>query len=142
MVTAPALAALRDARAVAVVGGAVYAAVVFAWLSANGVYFATDNPLGVAIGLAYGLGGLFAMAAAPLYLLGRFSLVGPALATPWFLGNTVYQWAYGSHLHPLSSYLTVWPLLFGVAVAVGALEAAVRIAADRAVGSLGLRRLL
>jgi hypothetical protein len=33
-------------------------------------------------------------------------------------GETVYQWLYGAHLHPLSSYLTVWAILLRFVLAV------------------------
>lgn len=43
------------------------------------------------------------MAGVPLYLLFRVSLVTPAGASLWLLGDTVYQELYGDHLHPLFS---------------------------------------
>ncbi|GGK54477.1 hypothetical protein GCM10009067_03720 [Haloarcula sebkhae] len=62
--------------------------------------------------------------------------------TIWLLGNTVSQWLYGTHLHPLSSYLTVWPLLLGVAVGADVGEAVVRISIDRSLDRFGLRPLV
>lgn len=133
---------VRDPRVIAVLGGFVYAVVVFAWLRSNGVYWSTADPLATAAALGYALGGLFLMGAVPLYLLGRLSLATPTLVTLWLLGDTVYQWAYGVHLHPLSSYLTVWPLLFGMALAAGVLEALVRLATQRLTDRGGLRPLV
>lgn len=104
----------HDPRVLAALAGLVYAVVVFAWLRANGVSWTTTDPLATAGALAYGLGGLFLLGAVPVYLLGRLSLVTPVMVTLGLLGDTVYQWAYGAHLHPLSSYLIVWPLLFGL----------------------------
>jgi hypothetical protein len=133
---------LRDPRLIAVLGGLVYAVVVFAWLRANGVYWTTTDPLATAAALGYALGGLFVMSAVPLYLLGRLSLATPALVTLWLLGDTVYQWAYGVHLHPLSSYLIVWPLLFGLALGAGILEAALRLVTQRLADRGGLGPLV
>lgn len=133
---------VRDPRALAAVGGLVYAAAVFAWLSAEGLHFTSDDPVTTAVGFGYGLGGLVLVGAVPLYLLVRFSLVTPVAATGLILGDTVYQHLYGSHLHPLSSYLIVWPLLFGLAVAPGAVEALIRYGLDRGFGRFGLRPLV
>lgn len=133
---------VRDPRVPAVLGGIVYAAVVFSWLSSEGLRFASGDPVTTAIGFGYSLGGLFLMGTVPLYLLVRFSLALPVAATGWILGNTIYQHLYGSHLHPLSSYLIVWPLLFGLALAPGAVEALIRFGLDRRVGRFGLRSLV
>ncbi|ACV47381.1 MULTISPECIES: hypothetical protein [Halomicrobium] len=133
---------LRDPRVIAAVGGIVYAAVVFAWLRANGVYWATDDVAATAFGVGYALVGLFLIGAVPLYLLVRLSLVTPAAATLWLLGKTVHQWAYGTHLHPLSSYLVVWPLLLGFALVPGLAEALVRYGTDRFVDRGGLGPLV
>ena len=130
-----------DLRAVAAAGGVVYAVAVLTWMLSNGVYFGTGDPLSTAFAAGYALFGLWVMAAVPLYLLGRASLAAPLLATGWALGNTAYQWAYGTHLHPLSSHLTVWPLLFALVLAAGAVEAVIRAGTDRVVGVGGLRRL-
>ena len=127
---------------IALGGGLVYAAVVFAWLRANGVYWTTSDPLVTTAALGYAVGGLFVMSAVPLYLLGRLSLATPALVTLWLLGDTVYQWADGTHLHPLSSYLTVWPLLFGLALAAGVVEAFLRLATQRFADRGGLEPLV
>jgi hypothetical protein len=130
-----------DLRIVAAVGGAVYAVAVFSWMVSNGVSVNAADPLSAGLAVGYAAGGLWLTAAVPLYLLGRASLVAPLLATGWLLGNTAYQWAYGTHLHPLSSHLTVWPLLFAVVLAAGAVEALIRLGTDRLAGVGGLRRL-
>lgn len=133
---------LRGAGAVAVTGGVVYAVVVLSWLFSAGVHFSSRQPGAVLFGAGYALLGMFLTAAVPLYLFGRFSLVSPPLATLFILGETVYQWAYGTHLHPLSSYLTVWPILLGFALAITAGEAILRVGLDRTVGRFGLRPVL
>ncbi|KKF39150.1 hypothetical protein FK85_30885 [Halorubrum saccharovorum] len=129
-----------DLRAAAAAGGVVYAVTVLAWMLSNGVSFDGGDPISTAFAVGYSVVGLWLMAAVPLYLLGRASLVSPLFATGWLLGNTAYQWAYGTHLHPLSSHLTVWPLLFAVVLAAGAGEALIRLGTDRVVGVGGLRR--
>lgn len=131
----------REPVGLAAFGGLVYAAAVFSWLRSNGLFLATDDPVVATVGLVYGVGGLFLIGAVPLYLLVRLSLVTPAGATAWFLGDTVYQHLYGAHLHPLSSYVTVWPILFGAALVPGVAEALVRIGLDRRLGAVGLRPL-
>jgi hypothetical protein len=128
--------------AVAVSGGVLYAVAVLSWLFANGVHFSSRDPTTLAFGAGYAAVGMVLVAAVPLYLCSRLSLVTPVFVTLWLLGNTVSQWFYGTHLHPLSSYLTVWPLLLGVAVGAGGVEAVVRIGIDRGVGRFGLRRLV
>ncbi|WP_244605279.1 hypothetical protein [Halorussus halobius] len=133
---------LRDARTVAVLGGVGYAVAVLSWLFSEGVHFASQEPGALVFGYGYALVGMFLTAAVPLYLFGRFSLVSPPLATLSLLGETAYQWAYGTHLHPLPSYLTVWPILLGFTLAVTAGEATLRVVLDRAVGRFGLRPLL
>lgn len=125
---------------VAVVGGGAYAALVLWWLFSSGVSM-SGSGMTAALGLAYAWVGLFLTGAVPLYLFGRLSLVTPPLATLWILGDTVYQWAYGTHLHPLSSYLTVWPLLLGVVVVIALGEAVGRLALQRATGRFGLSPL-
>jgi hypothetical protein len=62
--------------------------------------------------------------------------------TVWLLSNTVYQDLYGTHLHPLTSYLAVWPLLFGVAILAGVLEALIRLTTERTLDRGGFRRLV
>ncbi len=94
-------------RTVAVGGGALYVAAVLSWLFANGVHFSSQGPTALAFGASYAAVGLFLTGAVPLYLCSRLSLVTPVLVTLWLLGNTVSEWRYGTHLHPLSSYLTV-----------------------------------
>jgi len=127
---------------VAAVGGVLYAIGVLSWLFANGVHFTSEEPATVAFGATYAVAGMFLLAAVPLYLCARLSLGTPILVTLWLLGNTVYEWLYGTHLHPLSSYLTVWPLLLGVAVGAGVAEAVVRVGVDRGIGRFGLRPLI
>jgi hypothetical protein len=131
----------RSAGAVATACGIAYAVVVLAWIFSSGVYLADRSLPTVAVGLVFAGGGMFLTGAVPVYLLLRLSLVTPALMTLWILGETVCQWRYGTHLHPLSSYLTVWPLLLGVAVAVGMAEALVRTGIDHWTDRLGLRTL-
>ncbi|EMA24058.1 MULTISPECIES: hypothetical protein [Haloarcula] len=127
---------------VTAVGGVLYAVAVLSWLFANGVHFASQDPTTFAFGAGYAAVGMVLVAAVPLYLCSRLSLVTPVLMTLWLLGNTVSQWLYGTHLHPLSSYLTVWPLLLGVAVGAGVVEAVVRIGIDRTLDRSGLRPLV
>jgi hypothetical protein len=127
---------------VAVVGGVLYAIGVLSWLFSNGVHFSSQDPATLAFGAGYAVVGMFLTGAVPLYLCSRFSLVTPVFVTLWLLGDTVYEWLYGTHLHPLSSYLTVWPLLLGVAVGAGVVETAIRIGLDRSVGRFGLRPLV
>ena len=133
---------LRDARTVAVLGGVGYAVVVLSWLFSQGVHFSSRDPGMLLFGVGYALVGMVLTAAVPLYLFGRLSLVSPPLVTLSLLGETVYQWAYGTHLHPLSSYLAVWPLLLGFTLAITAAEAILRAGLDRGVGRFGLRPVL
>lgn len=130
---------LRDARTVAALGGGLYAVVVLSWLLSAGVRFSSGRGLTVVVGVGYALVGMFLTAAVPLYLLGRLSLVSAPLATLAMLGETVYQWLFGAHLHPLSSYLIVWPLLLGFVLAITLAEAVLRLGLDRAIGRFGLR---
>lgn len=95
--------------------------------------------MAVAFAFGYSLVGMFVTAAVPLYLFGRFSLVSAPLATLWLLGDTVYQWLYGAHLHPLSSYLIVWPILLGFVLVITLGEAVLRVGLDRTIGRFGLR---
>jgi len=131
----------RSAGVVSTACGVGYAVAVLAWILSSGVSFGDSSLPAVAVGLVYAGGGMFLTGAVPVYLLLRLSLVTPTLMTLWILGETVWQWRYGSHLHPLSSYLTVWPLLLGVAVAVGTAEALVRTGADHWFDRFGLRTL-
>jgi hypothetical protein len=131
----------RSAGAISTAAGVVYAIGVLTWIFSSGVYFADSSLPAVAVGLAYVGVGMFLIGSVPVYLLLRLSLVTPALTTVWILGTTVDQWLHGTHLHPLSSYLTVWPLLLGFAVGVGMAEALVRTGADHWFDHLGLRTL-
>jgi hypothetical protein len=133
---------VRDPLVVAGIGGIGYAAVVLSYLFSRGVYLSSENVGSVVIGVGYAVGGLILMAAVPLYLLARFSVVSPAGTTVWLLGNTVYLDLYGTHLHPLRSYLAVWPLLFGVAIVAGLSEALTRLTTERTLDRGGFRRLV
>ncbi|QIB75575.1 hypothetical protein G3I44_15510 [Halogeometricum borinquense] len=132
----------RKPLVIGVLGGLIYSVIVLWWSFSRGVYFASGDLLTVAIGVSYAVVGLFLMAAVPLFLLARFSLILPAGVTLWLLGNNVYQELYGTHLHPLSSYLTVWPLLFGMALAAGLLEVLIRYTTQRGFGRGGFRLLV
>ena len=127
---------------VGVVGGILYSAIMLSWMFSRGVYFSTGDLATVVTGLGYSVGGLFLMAAVPLFLFTRYSLILPAVTTIWFLGNTVYQELYGAHLHPLTSYLTVWPFLFGMAVGTGLVEVLIRVVTGRKFGRGRLRPLV
>lgn len=130
---------LHDPRTVAAFGGSLYAIVVLSWLFSVGVSPSSENSLMVVVGFGYALVGMFLTAAVPLYLFGRLSLVSAPLATLWVLEETVYQWLYGAHLHPLSSYLTVWPILLGFVLTITLAEAVLRLGLDRTIGRFGLR---
>jgi hypothetical protein len=133
---------VRDPTVIAGLGGVGYAAGVLSYMVSRGVYLSFESVGSVVIGIGYAVGGLILMAAVPLYLLARFSVVSPAGTTVWLLGNTVYQDLYGAHLHPLTSYLAVWPLLFGVAIGAGLSEALIRLATERTLDRGGFRRLV
>jgi len=132
------LAIRRTRPAVVMIGGLVYSIVILSWLLSSGVSV-TGSGIAAVAGMGYAWVGMFLTAAVPLYLFGRFSLGSPPLVTLWILGNTVYQWLYGAHLHPLSSYLTVWPLLLGVTLVITLGEVLLRVALDRTAGRFGLR---
>lgn len=132
--------ARRETHAVAIVGGVVYSIVALWWLFSSGVSVSGSGTAAV-VGVGYAWLGMFLTAAVPLYLLGRFSLVSPPLVTLWILGNTVYQWLYGAHLHPLSSYIIVWPLLLGFTLVVALGEVLLRVALARTTGRCGLRSI-
>ncbi|WP_338742247.1 hypothetical protein [Haloplanus salilacus] len=134
------LAARRTRATVVIGGGIVYSVVALSWLFSSGVSISGRGLVAV-VALGYAWLGTFLTAAVPLYLLARFSLVTPPLVTFGILGNTVYQWLYGAHLHPLSSYLTVWPLLLGVTLVITLGETLLRVALDRTSGRLGLRQI-
>jgi hypothetical protein len=101
---------LRDPVGIGILGGIVCAAAVLVWMFSRAVCFSPGDPGTVVAGLGYSVGGLVLVAAVPLYLLVRE--------------------LYGTHLHSLTSYLTVWPLLFGIAVVGGLVEAPIRVATD------------
>jgi hypothetical protein len=132
----------RDPLTVAVLGGVVYAVAVLSWLFSAGVSLSTESVTTTVFGVGYAVAGMFLTAAVPLYLFGRFSLVTAPLVTLWLLGNTVYQWLYGAHLHPLSSYLTVWPILLGFVLGITVGEAVLRVLLGRTTGRFGLRAVL
>jgi hypothetical protein len=125
---------IRHPISIGILGGVGYGAAVLGWMFSRGVYVSPGNPVSIVTGVGYAIGGLVLMAAVPLYLLARFSLILPTGMTIWLLGNTVYQELYGAHLHPLTSYLTVWPLLFGVAIGAGILEVFIRAVTERIIG--------
>ncbi|MFC7075431.1 hypothetical protein [Haloarcula halophila] len=131
----------HSAGVISTAGGVGYAVAVLTWIFSSGVSFGDSSLPAVAVGFLYAGGGMFLSGAVPLYLLLRLSLLTPTLMTLWILGDTVWQSLYGSHLHPLSSYLTVWPLLLGVAVAVGIVEALLRTGVDHWFDQFGLRTL-
>ena len=133
---------LRDARTVATLGGGLYTIVVLLWLFSAGVYFSSGSRLMIVVGFGYAVAGMFLTAAVPLYLFGRLSLISAPLATLWVLGETIYQWLYGIHPHPLSSYLTVWPILLGFVLTVTLAEAVLRLGLDRTIGRFSLRQIL
>lgn len=128
----------RTRLAVVITGGVAYSIVVLSWLFSSGVSISGGGLVAV-IALGYAWGGMFLTAAVPLYLFARFSLLTPPLVTLWILGDTVYQWLYGAHLHPLSSYLTVWPLLLGLTLVIALGETLLRVTLDRTSGRFGLR---
>jgi hypothetical protein len=132
------LSSRRTRPVVVIIGGNVYSIVVLSWLFSSGVSISGRGIVAV-IALGYAWFGMFLTAAVPLYLFARFSLLTPPIVTLWILGNTVYQWLYGAHLHPLSSYLTVWPLLLGVTLVITFGETLLRVALDRTSGRFGLR---
>jgi hypothetical protein len=141
----PPTAGNRSRRvAVAVGGGACHAAAVLLWAVTTGVRFeVAGDPLSTAVAVGYAVAGAVLVAAVPLYLLGRASLVSPALVAAWALANTVYLRRYVPRPHDaLASYLTVWPLFLGLAVVAAAVEAGVRVGTDRSLGRFGLRPLL
>jgi len=129
-------------RTVAVAGGVAHLVAVFAWAWTSGVSVGPSDPLVIAVSVGYAGLGVFLLAALPLYLLARLSLVTPIVIALWIAGETVVQWLLGTHLHPISSYLTVSPLLVGVVLAVGIAEALSRYGAERVSGRLGLGRLV
>jgi len=133
---------LRDARTVAGLGGGLYTIVVLSWLFSAGVYFSSGSSLMVVVGFGYAIVGMFLTAAVPLYLFGRLSLISAPLATLWVLGETIYQWLYGMHHHPLSSYLTVWPILLGFVLTITLAEAVLRLGLDRTIGRFSLRPVI
>jgi hypothetical protein len=132
---------LREARLLAVCGGCIYAVAILSWMFSQGVSLSSGGITTVGFAIGYAVIGMFLTAAVPLYLFGRLSLVTPPLVTLWILGDTVYQWQYGVHVHPLSSYLTVWPILLGFVLMITVAEALLRIGLDRNIGRFGLQSL-
>lgn len=127
---------------IAVLVGSTYVAAVFIWALSTGVRFAAEDPGSMAIALAYSGVGLFLIAAIPVYLVGRFTLVSPLIVALWSLGNTIYLRWYVPRPHDaLASYVTVWPIFVGLIVVASLLEVAVRIGTHRAIGRFGLRSL-
>jgi hypothetical protein len=132
---------VRRTRPVVVIGGGiVYSMVVLSWLFSSGVSISGRGLVAV-VALEYAWLGTVLTAAVPLSLFARYSLRTPPLVTHGILGNTVYQWLYGAHLHPLSSYLTVWPLLLGVTLVVTLGETLLRVALERISGRFGIRQI-
>ena len=137
----PSLSELRGHSAkytIPIVGGVVYALIVLGWVFSSEVSISSGGITTIAA-FGYAWIGMFLTAAIPLFLFGRFSLVTPPLVTLWILGNTVYQWLYVTHPHPLSSYLTVWPLLVGFTLTLTLGEALLRLGVDQLTGRFGLR---
>lgn len=132
----------RRALLLASLGGLAHAVGFLLWASDSGVYVDTESAIGTAFGLGYAGLGLFLLAALPLYLLGRYSVVSPTAMAIWILATTVQQHWVGSHPHPLSSYVIVWPIVLGFGLLVGAGEVGVRALLDRFAGVLGFRRLV
>lgn len=105
------------------------------------MYFSYQGIAEVVFVIGYSVVGMFCTAAIPLYLFGCLSLVSAPLSALWVLGDKVYQWLYGTHLHPLLSYLTVWPILLGVVLAITLGEALLRVGLNRSIGRFGLQKV-
>ena len=129
------------ARSVAALGGVAYAVLVLAWAFTTGIRF-SESLVSTAIGVGYAAAGTFLLAAVPLYLLGRRSLVSPILTSMWALGHTIYLRRYAARPHDaLASYLTVWPLVLGLVLGAALAEWAIRVGIDRGFGRFGPRSL-
>jgi DMSO reductase anchor subunit len=119
-------AAVDRAAEIAVVGGAFFATVGLSWLHIFVESESQGGTMELLWKLVFAGGILFLTAAVPLYLLARFSLGTPICVMALIVGSTVYQYRYGTHIHPISSFFTVWPLEIGVALVVGAGEVLIR----------------
>jgi len=123
---------------VAVLGGCLYTIVILSWAFTTGFQLATDSFLARGFALSYAAVGMFSIAAIPLYLLGRSSIVSPTFVAVWSLGNTMYLRWYVPRPHDaLASYLTVWPLFVGLICVAAILEGGFRLAARRTIDRLG-----
>lgn len=139
----PASLTAHRAPIVAVAGGCLYAVGIFLWAFTTGISFTSDDPVSIAVVGGFTALGMFLIAAVPLYVLGRLSLVTPLLVAAWSFGNLVYLRWYVPRPHDaLASYLVVWPLFLGLIAAAALIEAGLRIGADRLAGRFALRRLL
>lgn len=127
---------------IAGVGGLAYAVGVLLWAVTTGVHVTTDGLRPTAVAVGYAGFGLFLLGAVPLYLLGRFALVSPAVIALWSLANTLYlRWFVPRPHDALASYLTVWPVFVGLLVAVAVVEGVSRALLHRQLGRFGPRRL-
>jgi hypothetical protein len=106
-----------------------------------GLRYSDGDLSATAASVGYAGHGLFLVAAVPLYTLGRFSLVSPSLVAAWSFANVFYLRWFAYHPHPISSYLTVWPLFLGLVVAAAGTEFGVRTGAERLAGRFGPRPL-
>lgn len=127
---------------VAVLGGCLYATLIISWAFMTGFQLAADSLLAGGFALSYAAVGMFSIAAIPLYLLGRFSIVSPTFVAAWSLGNTMYLRWYVPRPHDaLASYLTVWPLFVGLICVAAIFEGGIRFAAKRTIDELGFQSL-
>lgn len=139
----PATVTSHRVLTIAVAGGCLYAAGIFLWAFTTGVSFSSNDPVAVLSAGGFAVLGMFLIAALPLYLLGRFSLLTPLLVAAWSLGNLVYLRWYVPRPHDaLASYLVIWPLFVFFITGAALLEGGLRLGTDRVTGRLGLRRLL
>lgn len=126
----------------AVVGGHVYAILVLYWAESTGIHLTAMGSAMLASFL-YAAGGLFLLAAIPLYLLGRYALVSPAAVTVLSLGLAAWKRWFEARPHDaLGSYLFVWPVFLALVVLAAAVEAAIRYILDGWFGRYGPRPLL
>lgn len=127
---------------VAVLGGCLYTIGILSWAFATGFQLASDSLLAGGFALSYAAVGMFSIAAIPLYLLGRLSIVSPTFVAAWSLGNTMYLRWYVPRPHDaLASYLTVWPLFVGLICMAAIFEGGIRFAAKRMIDRFGFRSL-